>query len=335
MIATRSQTRSTSSSSCEERKTVHPRSRSSRDEGEELLLHERVEPGGRLVEDQQLRRMEQRQDQPDLLPVAARELPQRPLHIGAETPRQFVGPAVSGDPAKACEQRDRLVPGRVLPVPEVAGQVPEAGADRHAVATAVEAEDASAAPGGVQEVEQRPDRRRLPGGVGTQEAEYLALVDGQADVLDAAVPAVELREAVGLDGRHGSHGFTSAAGFRLRTPIAMTGTQRPQRALLSDDRGEAIEVLQQPQVERLVNDGLAPREPTPGHKRGPLIRSAFHGFLCVMRCPSVSCGTSCKFACLRGSVRNGTGHFVTPIDPEMLAEMLANLNGVVSGQRTI
>ena len=170
-------------------------------------------------------RVEERLDQPDLLAVAARELSQRAVEVGAEAPRQFVGAAERADPAKSREQRERLAPGRVLAVAEVAGQVAEAGADRDAVATAVEAEDARAARGSgaagrAASGSSSSSRRRWDPGSRIPRPRSTA----RRDVLDAAVPAVALRQAVGLDGRHGSHGFTSAAGFRLRTPIAMTGT---------------------------------------------------------------------------------------------------------------
>ena len=73
MIATRSQVRSTSSMMCDDRKIVRPSSRLA-DELEEGLLDERVEARGRLVEDQQVRPVLERDDQADLLLVALRVL---------------------------------------------------------------------------------------------------------------------------------------------------------------------------------------------------------------------------------------------------------------------
>ena len=54
------------------------------DDGQELLLHQRIEPGGGLVEDQQLGLVEERLDQADLLAVAARQLAQRARQVGLE-----------------------------------------------------------------------------------------------------------------------------------------------------------------------------------------------------------------------------------------------------------
>ena len=71
------------------------------DEGEELLLHQRVEAAGRLVEDQQLGPVEGGEDQADLLAVAARELAERPVEVGAKARRQLLGAGGLGDAAQA------------------------------------------------------------------------------------------------------------------------------------------------------------------------------------------------------------------------------------------
>jgi hypothetical protein len=64
--------------------------------------------------------------------------------------------------------RAELMVVEVLAVAEVARQVAQPLADRDAVAAAVEAEDAGAAAGRVQEVEEGADRRRLAGAVGAE-----------------------------------------------------------------------------------------------------------------------------------------------------------------------
>ena len=119
--------------------------------------------------------------------------------------RQRLGAAETGDPAKPREQRDGLAPGGVLPVPEVAGQVAEPGADRDAVATAVEAEDASAArasgaAGRAASGSSSSCRRRWGRGSRTPRPRSTASVTSSMP----AVTAVVLREPVGLDRRHGA-----------------------------------------------------------------------------------------------------------------------------------
>ena len=53
-------------------------------EPRELVLHERVEPGGRLIEYQQLRPMHEGQHDADLLPVPFREGPHRAIKDDVE-----------------------------------------------------------------------------------------------------------------------------------------------------------------------------------------------------------------------------------------------------------
>jgi len=173
-------------------------------QGEELLLHQRIEAAGRLVEDEQLRRVEEGADQADLLAVTTRELAERAVEVGAEAARQLLGAAKPVDASQLRQQGDRLAAAGALAVAEVARQVAEPRPDRDAVAMAVEAEDAGAAGARVQEVEQGADRRRLAGAVRPEEGEHLAGFDRDGHVLDASVGAVELGQAIGLDHRHGA-----------------------------------------------------------------------------------------------------------------------------------
>ena len=59
------------------------------DDSEELLLHQRIKPGRRFVEHQQLRVVKQRLDQSDLLTVAPREIPDPPVQIRLKSLRQL------------------------------------------------------------------------------------------------------------------------------------------------------------------------------------------------------------------------------------------------------
>ncbi len=74
MIATRSQVRSTSSMMCERQEDGPALGPRLADELEERLLDERVEAGRRLVEDEQVGPVLERDDEPDLLLVALRVL---------------------------------------------------------------------------------------------------------------------------------------------------------------------------------------------------------------------------------------------------------------------
>ena len=67
MIATRSQRRSTSDSTCELKKTVLPSPSQVVEDPIERLLHQRVETLGRLVQDRELGVVLERLDDADLL----------------------------------------------------------------------------------------------------------------------------------------------------------------------------------------------------------------------------------------------------------------------------
>ena len=102
-IATRSATRSTS------RQRVRGQEHRAALRGDlaeqrvEALLHQRVEPGDRLVEDQQLRLVHERLDQPELLAVARRELAHRAVELGVEA----LGQLVADPPVDAAAQLGR------------------------------------------------------------------------------------------------------------------------------------------------------------------------------------------------------------------------------------
>ena len=138
-----------------------------------LALDERVEAAGGLVEDDQLRAVHQRQDEADLLAVALRQRADGPLalHLQAGQQRVGVGRRLA---AQGRHQLDVLGRGAVVVEVQLAGQVADAPAQRHAVAARVVAEHADRPGGRADEVEQQPDGRRLPGAVGPDEAEHLA-----------------------------------------------------------------------------------------------------------------------------------------------------------------
>ena len=167
-IATRSQTRSTSDRTCDEKKIVRPAARSSSRIVVERPLHERVEALGRLVEDGQLRVVLERLDDADLLAHAARVVADRPAQrrVVELEPVEQLGaagrrPARTARPSSSSSRS----PVSVVPERDAARQVARLAADLDRVAVDVEAEDRRAAGRRVEEAEQQPDRRRLAGAV--------------------------------------------------------------------------------------------------------------------------------------------------------------------------
>ena len=96
MMATRSQTRSTSDRMCDEKKIVRPAAAPLVEEVVERALHERVEALGRLVEDGQLRVVLERLDDADLLAHAARVVADRPLEVRPDSSSRSTSSARSG-----------------------------------------------------------------------------------------------------------------------------------------------------------------------------------------------------------------------------------------------
>ena len=121
-IATRSQQRWTSSRSWDERKTVPPSIAVLAHHGEELLLHERVQAARGLVEHEQLGVVEERLDQADLLPVAARELARRAVEVRVEALGQLGGRPEPRDAAHGGTEAHELAAGHARVARELAGR---------------------------------------------------------------------------------------------------------------------------------------------------------------------------------------------------------------------
>ena len=146
MIPTLSQTRSTSSSSCEERKTAQPRSRSSRTSARNSSCISGSRP---LVGSSKISssgRWKRARISPIFWRFPRESSPSGRSRSARKRVGELLGAAGPSIAAQAREQRDRLVPAGRSAVAEVAGQVAEPGADRDAVALDVEAEEAGAAP---------------------------------------------------------------------------------------------------------------------------------------------------------------------------------------------
>src|SRR5262249_30183333 len=124
--------------------------------------------------------------------VALRELAELARGVDIEARDQLLLVRRVDATAEVREILDRLATGELVVERELARQVADTAMDRDRVDGRLDAEDARRSAG-------RPDRRRLAGTVGTEEAEGLALVDPQVDLDDPAVLAVALGELVGLD----------------------------------------------------------------------------------------------------------------------------------------
>src|SRR5262245_27791501 len=151
------------------------------DELVERLLDERVEPGRRLVEHQQVRPVLEGDDQADLLLVALRVLLELAAGIEVQALDELLLVRRLDAASEVREVLDRLAAGELVVERELAREVAQPAMDLDRVHGRVDAEDRRLARRGADVVEQRPDRRRLAGAVWTQEAERLALGDFEVD----------------------------------------------------------------------------------------------------------------------------------------------------------
>ena len=93
-------------------------------ESPKLLLKQRVEPAGRLVEDQERRPVHECLDEPELLAVALRELTDRAVEHRAEPLAELVAERRLAA-AQAHERVELRAAGETVEEPEVSGQIPD------------------------------------------------------------------------------------------------------------------------------------------------------------------------------------------------------------------
>ena len=181
--ATRSAARWTSLKTCDERKTVAPGMPGLGDHPQELVLHQRVEPARRFVEDQQVRARRESKQQRDLPPIARRQVARRPIEVDLQALRDRVHPRVVQAASEPADRRDELARGHPFRQSQLAWDVPDAAPDIHAITTRPPSEHLDGPAGRPDQIEQTPDGRALAGAVGTDEAEDLAGTDLEIDAL--------------------------------------------------------------------------------------------------------------------------------------------------------
>ena len=160
----------------------------------ERLLHQRIQPARRLVQDEQVGAGHQRGDQDDLLPVA--------LGVGADLlgrielePRDQLVPVHLIDaPLDTAEELKGLGAGEGRPQVRLTGHERQAAVRLDGLAMAVEAEDLAPPLGRVDEPQQQADRRGLARPVGAQVTDHLTLGNLKIEVIEGCDAAVALRQ---------------------------------------------------------------------------------------------------------------------------------------------
>ena len=165
----------------------------------EHRLHQRIEPRGRLVEDEQLDIGGESRDQRDLLAVALRvgAAPARRVEVEAlEQPGAARRVQAAAQPS---EQVDDLAAGQRRPEGDVPGDVGEPPVEAGDVSPGVATEHLRGAAVGAEQAEQDADGGRLAGAVGPEEAVHLAGLDAQVEAVERPHPAEALAQAADRD----------------------------------------------------------------------------------------------------------------------------------------
>ncbi len=219
------------------------------DDLEEGLLDERIEPGGRLVEDEQVGSMLERHDQPDLLLVALAVLAKLAAGIEIEPLDQALDVGALDAAAQVREVGDRVGPGQPVVQVEFAREVADPPMDRHRIDRGLDPEDFGPAAGRADEVEQDAHGRRLARAVGPEEAEDLALGDLEIEFGDAAMLAVRLGQLLRADDlgharRAGDRSAASARSLSSRRCVStrLASDARPSRTRMPVQRSNGSNV---------------------------------------------------------------------------------------------
>src|ERR1022692_372517 len=182
-------------------------------------LHQRVESGGRLVEQEQVGARRERGHELHLLAGPLRQRADALGRVELEAPDENVAVRGVRRPVQAREVRQCLRAGQRGPEERLPRDVRDATVRGDGVAPGVDVEQERAPAGGAVQAEQQPDRRRLPRAVRPEIAVHLARRDGEVEPVERDRVAVLLRQTLRAD-REPVHALT------LTLAAAMAGSRR-------------------------------------------------------------------------------------------------------------
>ena len=184
----------------------------------------RIDAGGRLVEQQQLRLVQQAGGEREALLPAAGELAGELLRAIGETELREGRFDAGPDIVHRVHPRDEaqvLADRQVLPQREALRHVADVALDRLGLAQDVEAETGALAAVGREQPAQHPDRRGLAAAVRPEEAEDLAAAHRQREILDDVMAAEALVQAAHVD--DGVGGVRGGDHVRCAGSVTSTG----------------------------------------------------------------------------------------------------------------
>ena len=166
----------------------------------ELAFHERIEPAGRLVQDEKVGPRRERGDDPDLLPVTLRVGPHLLRRIQLEVLDQLVAVRGVDVALHAAQQMQGLGSGERRPQRHLARDVREARVRGDRVAVRVETEDLRAPVGRSQQTEEQADRHGLPGTVRSEVTQRFADRDVEVERVQRLDVAEAFRQTFRANG---------------------------------------------------------------------------------------------------------------------------------------
>src|ERR1019366_6042241 len=173
-----------------------PRRAGLAEQSHELVLHERVQAAGGLVEDQKVDRPEEGQEQRQLATIAGRELASRAPEVQLEALRKLIATCRIEPTTQASNRVDHLRAGHPVGQAQLSRDVAQPGADCHTVTPRVHPEDFNPSRGGAEQVQDAADGGALARSVGAEEAQYLAWVQIQVDAAHRMDGAVVLDQSL-------------------------------------------------------------------------------------------------------------------------------------------
>ena len=204
----------------------------------EIAPHDRIQPGRRLVEDEQVGLGAHGGDERELRPLSFRQGTRLLAAVELKLCQQRRFGLAVPPLAEGRDVGERLAHGHPRIERDVVGHVGDTRFDGHLVAGRIEAEDSRFAAGRSQQIEQALDRGRFSGAVAAEEAIAAAGRHPQAEAVDGIGPSVSPNEIPRLDGRHLiAHDVLILAGPGLRSvSVALRARLRSKSSIRSSAR---------------------------------------------------------------------------------------------------
>jgi hypothetical protein len=194
----------------------------------------RVQPGGQLVQDGDLRVADQRQRDRQPLLLAAGELGEPGVTLVGQPQVLQQRPPVGRVLVEGAVEVERLPDLHLLGKLAFLELCPDALPELVAVASRVEPEHRHPAGVGDAEALDRLDGGGLARPVGAEDAEDLAPLDGKRDVMHRDAVAVSLVEVLDLDDRHACRPPRSGVGYQIEDALASAPADRPVGSVMVD-----------------------------------------------------------------------------------------------------